>query len=116
MRNVVIRICDFVEQSVKKLLRIRIVNSISDNRQSKTCGELSRTIKNRKLVRSVALVLTFVFGGVVAQAQQSKKVISIGYLSGNNPAAESARSEAIRLALRERGYLQGQNIAIEYRY
>src|SRR5262245_16453126 len=63
MRNVVIRICDFVEQSVKKLLRIRIVNSISDNRQSKTCGELSRTIKNRKLVRSVALVLTFVFGG-----------------------------------------------------
>ena len=25
-------------------------------------------------------------------------------------------SEAIRLALRERGYIEGQNIAIEYRY
>ena len=27
-----------------------------------------------------------------------------------------ARSEAIRLALRELGYVEGQNIAIEYRY
>ena len=31
-------------------------------------------------------------------------------------ATESARSEAIRLALRELGYIEGQNIAIEYRY
>ena len=30
--------------------------------------------------------------------------------------AESARAEAIRLALRERGYIEGQNIATEYRY
>src|SRR4029453_4545566 len=28
----------------------------------------------------------------------------------------SARSEAIRLALRERGHIEGQNIATEYRY
>ena len=32
------------------------------------------------------------------------------------PASESPRSEAIRLALRERGYIEGQNIATEYRY
>ena len=30
--------------------------------------------------------------------------------------SNSARSEGIRLALRERGYIEGQNIAIEYRY
>ncbi len=29
---------------------------------------------------------------------------------------ESTRAEAIRLALRELGYIEGQNIAIEYRY
>jgi putative ABC transport system substrate-binding protein len=29
---------------------------------------------------------------------------------------ESARSEAIRLALRERGYIEGQIIATDYRY
>ena len=51
-----------------------------------------------------------------AQAQQPKKVPRIGYLSKADPATESARSEAIRLALRELGYIEGQNIAIEYRY
>ena len=51
-----------------------------------------------------------------AQAQQSKKVARIGYLSTFDPAIESTRAEAIRQALRERGYIEGQNIAIEYRY
>jgi len=51
-----------------------------------------------------------------AQAQQSKKVSQIGYLSNTTPAGESARAEAIRLALRELGYVEGQNIAFEYRY
>ena len=51
-----------------------------------------------------------------AEAQQPKKVPRIGYLSASDPASESTRSEAIRLALRERGYIEGQNIAIEYRY
>ena len=51
-----------------------------------------------------------------ASAQQPKKVPRIGYLSAQDPARESARSEAIRLALRELGYIEGQNIAIEYRY
>ena len=53
---------------------------------------------------------------VSAEAQQPKKVPRIGYLSAIDPATESTRSEAIRLALRERGYIEGQNIAIEYRY
>jgi hypothetical protein len=46
-----------------------------------------------------------------ASAQQPKKVSRIGYLSTFDPATESARSEAIRLALRELGYIEGQNIA-----
>jgi putative ABC transport system substrate-binding protein len=48
--------------------------------------------------------------------QQQKKVYRIGYLSALDPARESNRAEAIRLALRELGYIEGQNIAIEYRY
>ena len=51
-----------------------------------------------------------------AEAQQPKKVPRIGYLSPLDPATDSARAEGIRLALRERGYIEGQNIAIEYRY
>jgi len=51
-----------------------------------------------------------------ASAQQPKKAPRIGYLSSGDKASESTRSEPIRLALREIGYIEGQNIAFEYRY
>jgi putative tryptophan/tyrosine transport system substrate-binding protein len=51
-----------------------------------------------------------------AEAQQPKKIARIGLISVLDPASESSRSEALGLALRELGYIEGQNIAIEYRY
>ncbi len=65
----------------------------------------------RRTFCSILLALPF-----PARAQQPKKVPKIGYLSSFDPAGESARAEGIRLALRERGYIEGQNIATEYRY
>jgi putative tryptophan/tyrosine transport system substrate-binding protein len=67
-------------------------------------------------VLSILLVIVVLAVAVIADAQQPKKVPRIGYLSASDPARESARSEAIRQALRELGYIEGQNIAIEYRY
>src|SRR5262245_52711858 len=65
----------------------------------------------------ICLLLTvLLFTISPAQAQQPKKGAWIGYLSNSDPATESGRSEAIRLALRELGYIEGQNIATEYRY
>jgi putative ABC transport system substrate-binding protein len=52
---------------------------------------------------------------VPAAAQQPKKVPRIGYLSSSDPVTDP-RIEAIRQALRERGYIEGQSIAFEYRY
>jgi putative ABC transport system substrate-binding protein len=52
----------------------------------------------------------------VVEAQQPTKVPRIGYLSSFDPATESTRAEGIRLALRDLGYTEGQNIAFEYRY
>jgi len=51
-----------------------------------------------------------------ASAQQTNKVPRIGYLSNANPATDSTRTQGIRLALRELGYREGQNIVIDYRY
>ncbi len=65
----------------------------------------------RRAFCSMLLALPF-----PAQAQQTKKVWRIGYLSSSDAASDSARSEGIRLALRERGYIEGQNIHTEYRY
>ena len=70
----------------------------------------------RATVPSILVVVVLLALGVIAEAQQPKKVPRIGYLSAANPASESARFEAIRLALRERGHIEGQNIASEYRY
>jgi len=95
---------------------LRVLNSYSDNLKSKTCPELCRRIQNPKWTGRFALVVTLAMCGVVAQAQQRKKVPRIGFLSAQDPASDSTRFEAIRLALRERGYIEGQNIAIEYRY
>src|SRR5215831_17512115 len=50
------------------------------------------------------------------KAQQPKKIFWIGYLSSTDPATDSRRSEPIRVALRELGYTEGQNIAFDYRY
>src|SRR3954447_10838319 len=62
------------------------------------------------------IIFAIGFSDVVAWAQQAKKVPRIGYLSQSDPARESARTLGLRLALREVGYIEGQNIAIEYRY
>jgi putative ABC transport system substrate-binding protein len=61
----------------------------------------------------LTILLATVFS---ADAQQPKKVPRIGYLSSYDPATESTRAGGIRLALRELGYIEGQNIATEYRY
>jgi putative ABC transport system substrate-binding protein len=70
----------------------------------------------RAAVPSILVAVVFIAVAVIAAAQQPKKVPRIGYLSSGDAARESTRVEAIRLALRELGYIEGQNVAIEYRY
>src|SRR4029453_87120 len=67
-------------------------------------------------VLSILFVVVLLAVVVIAEAQQPKKVSRLGYLSNTDAATDSARAEGIRLALRELGYIEGQNIAIEYRY
>jgi putative tryptophan/tyrosine transport system substrate-binding protein len=70
----------------------------------------------RAAVPSIRIAVLLLAVAVIAEAQQPKKVHQIGYLSGADPTTESARSAPFRAALRELGYIEGQNITIEYRY
>ena len=75
--------------------------------------------KNRMFKKPViCLLLTTLLLLTVslAEAQQPTKVHRIGYLSAWDAASESSRAEGVRRALREFGYIDGQNITIEYRY
>jgi putative ABC transport system substrate-binding protein len=70
-----------------------------------------------QMLRLMAVIGVAIFMSEAAvHAQQPKKIPRIGYLSSLDPAHESARAEGIRLALRELGYVAGENIAIDYRY
>jgi len=51
-----------------------------------------------------------------AEAQQPKKVPRIGFLLAPSRSSASEYVEAFREGLRELGYVEGQNIVIEYRY
>ena len=53
---------------------------------------------------------------VAARAQQPKKVPRIGFLVGESASLAAPRTQAFRQGLRELGYVEGKNIAIEYRY
>jgi ABC-type uncharacterized transport system substrate-binding protein len=65
---------------------------------------------------AILVVAVLLAVALIAEAQQAKKVSRIGYLAAVDAATESTRAEGIRLALRELGYIEGQNIATEYRY
>ena len=70
----------------------------------------------KRKITALTLVAVLLALCVPVGAQQPKKVPRIGYLAQLDPATESTRAEAVRQALRERGYIEGQNIATEYRY
>jgi putative tryptophan/tyrosine transport system substrate-binding protein len=99
----------------KTLLNL-FLNSSSDNRKSKTCPELGRRIQNRKWAGLFAIVVALTVCGARAEAQQPTKIPRIGYLGGGSPSSNPARIEAFRQGLRELGYVEGENIVIEWRY
>src|ERR1043166_9832927 len=71
-------------------------------------------MKRHVLLVSVCALL-FVFGALV-NAQQPKKVARVGYLAAVSSTADAPRLEAFRQGLRDLGYIEGQNIMIEYRH
>ena len=107
------------------------LNACSNVRLSKTCFGANRRIQkvrspvptiqnpksqNQKLWRGLLVLLIWSLGVGLVQAQQSGKGWKIGVLVSGTQALNAARDEALRQGLRDMGYEENKNIALEYRY
>ena len=70
----------------------------------------------KKKLTSLALYAMLFALCFPAEAQQPTKVPRIGFLFAGAPSAVMGRIKAFRQGLQERGYVEGKNIVIEYRY
>ena len=68
-----------------------------------------------RLILAVPAAATL-FASLTVSAQAPGKIPRIGVLSGGTAATSAGRHEALRQGLRDLGYVEGQTIAIEYRY
>ncbi|MGE5059772.1 MAG: ABC transporter substrate-binding protein [Betaproteobacteria bacterium] len=82
--------------------------SLSDNRKS--------AIQNPKWVGIFAIVFTLVFGGAAATAQQAGKIFRIGFLDPSTASGSANILEVFRQELRKLGWIEGNNLIIEYRF
>ncbi len=74
-------------------------------------------MKRTVLLLSISILATLISGWVnLAEAQQAGKVYRIGFLrTGSGSPITSPFGIAFRQRLRELGYIEGQNLVIEYR-
>jgi putative tryptophan/tyrosine transport system substrate-binding protein len=63
----------------------------------------------------VTLALGILVASLASEAQQPANIPRIGYLLGSSRTALAARIEAFRQGLRDLGYVEGENIVIEWR-
>ena len=71
----------------------------------------------RMIGLAVVLTLSLVLAPLVAEAQQPGKVYRVGILANKaSDPAEARQWQALRLGLRERGWIEGENMLIEYRW
>jgi putative ABC transport system substrate-binding protein len=89
----------------------RVSGSYSDNPKS----AIQKRPHRPKWLGIFTIVLTFVLGEAVVEAQQPAKVPRIGFQLDAPASTAAARIEAFRQGLRELGYIEGKNIIIELR-
>jgi putative ABC transport system substrate-binding protein len=64
----------------------------------------------------VKIAVTVIAWPLTAGAQQSPKMLTIGFLGPNTSSIDSPRVGAFVQRLRELGWIEGRNVAIEYRW
>ena len=84
----------------------------------KVCSQ--RSVVNRNVAKTASILVCFLAAVLLvytpALAQQPAKLLRIGLVDAGSPATTGHRAQAFVQGLRDLGYIEGQNIVIEYRW
>jgi putative tryptophan/tyrosine transport system substrate-binding protein len=67
----------------------------------------------RRIGLAIGLIVSLALAPLAGVAQQAGKVYRIGFLSNQTPGTITAALNAFRQKLRDLGYAEGRNLAIE---
>jgi putative tryptophan/tyrosine transport system substrate-binding protein len=70
----------------------------------------------RAAVPSILIAVVLLAVAVIAEAQQPAKVARIGWVTFGSASSQSPGAEPFRREFRALGYVEGKNVAFEYRY
>jgi putative ABC transport system substrate-binding protein len=84
--------------------------------ESFSLNNLKSKIQNLKWVGILTIAFTIAFGWAGASAQQPAKTFRIGYLDNSTAAGSAVLVDAFQQELRKLGWIEGKNIAVEYRF
>jgi ABC-type uncharacterized transport system substrate-binding protein len=70
----------------------------------------------RRIRLVVVFVLSLTYASLAAETQPAGSVRRIGYLAGGSAKVNVHYVDAFREGLRELGWVEGQNIVVEYRH
>jgi putative ABC transport system substrate-binding protein len=67
-------------------------------------------------IKTIAVLLVGLTFASLGEAQQPPKTTRLAYLGVGSSTANASRREALLQGLRDHGYVEGQNLVIEYRW
>ena len=72
--------------------------------------------RDKRMISPIVVFICLLLPAVLTGAQQPKKLPRIGFLGSGSSSSMSSRTDSFRQGLRELGYVEGQNILVEYRF
>jgi len=100
---------------MKAISSKRVSDCCCGNRKSASGSADQKQPRRPRWLGLLATVVTFALGVTVAAAQQPTQIPRIATLSVNPVSLTEERLETLRHGLREHGYVEGKNIAIDSR-
>jgi putative tryptophan/tyrosine transport system substrate-binding protein len=97
---------------MNKTVLNRFLVSSSDNPKS----AIQKRPRGRKWVGIIALVVEIVMCGARADAQQAGKIFRVGFLDASTESGNAVLMQPITQELNKLGWIEGKNIAFEYRF